>query len=161
MKRTIFSIAILTILAFNLCASAMVKADFSGSWSLDKARSSGLPPGMDQTMKVTQEGDSVKIETVVKSEQGEQAVPDAYSLDGKEKELVRGNAKGKRTSKWTAEGNGFEVSESLKAETPEGEVEIQTTRKWMLSSDGKTLTIEMNLKVPQGEQVSKRTFIKQ
>lgn len=161
MKRTIFSIAILAILALNLSAAIVVKADFNGSWKLDAAKSTGLPPGMDQSMKVTHEGDAVKIETTVKGEQGEQTVPDSYTLDGKEKDLARGNAKGKRTSKWTTDGSGFEVAESVKAETPEGEVEIQTARKWTLSADGKTLTIEMNVKGPQGEQQSKRTFIKQ
>lgn len=159
MKRTIFSIAILAILALNLNAAASAaKADFNGSWKLDAANSSGLPPGMDQTMTITHEGDTVKIETTLKTDQGEQTVPDAYVLDGKEKDLERGNAKGKRTSKWTAEGNGFEVTENVKAQTPEGEVEIQATRKWSLSTDGKTLTIEMTVKGPQGEQKSKRTF---
>jgi len=160
MSRTFFSIAILATLALNFGASALAKADFSGNWTLDKARSSGWPPGMDQTMTVTQNGDSVKIETTLKGEQGEQTVPDNYILDGKEKDLERGNAKGKRTSKWTADGNGFEVSEKVTAETPEGTVEIQATRKWALSTDGKTLTIEMTAKGPQGEQQSKRTFIK-
>lgn len=160
MKRIFLSIAILAALAFNIGASALAKADFSGNWALDKARSTGLPPGMDQSMTVTQNGDSVKIETTLKGEQGEQTVPDSYTLDGKEKDLERGSAKGKRTSKWTADGNGFEVSEKVTAETPEGTAEIQATRKWALSSDAKTLTIEMNVKGPQGEQQSKRTFIK-
>lgn len=160
MRRIFFSIAILAALALNFSASALVKADFSGSWALDKSRSTGLPPGMDQTMTVAQNGDSVKIETTLKGEQGEQIVPDSYILDGKEKDIERGNAKGKRTSKWTADGNGFEVTERVTADTPEGAVEIQATRKWTLSADGKTLTIDMTAKGPQGEQQSKRIFIK-
>ena len=161
MKRIFFSIGILAILALNIGASAAAKANFSGSWKLDKAKSDGLPPGMDQAMKVTHEGDSVNIETTLKGEQGEQTVPDSYILDGKEKDLQRGSAKGKRTSKWTTDGNGFEVSENVTAETPEGEVKLQTTRKWTLAADGKTLTIEMKVNGPQGEQMSKRTFVKQ
>jgi hypothetical protein len=164
MKKIFLSIVVLSAIAFSINASAMVttKGNFSGIWTLDKERSSGVPPGMDQTMTVTHEGDSVKIETTLKGEQGEQVVPDSYTLDGKEKELERGTAKGKRTSKWTADGNGFEVTENVKAQTQDGgEVELQTTRKWTLATDGKTLTIEMTVKGgPQGEQQLKRTFIK-
>jgi hypothetical protein len=40
-------------------AAAAQKADFSGIWTLDKSRSEGLPPGMDQTMTVRQAGDRV------------------------------------------------------------------------------------------------------
>ena len=164
MKKLFLSIAVLTAFALSVVgASAMMaKANFSGTWALDKERSSGVPPGMDQTMTVTHEGDSVKIETTLKGEQGEQVVPDSYTLDGKEKELERGGAKGKRTSKWTADGNGFDVTENVKAQTQEGgEVELQATRKWTLATDGKTLTIEMTVKGgPQGEQQVKRTFVK-
>lgn len=165
MKKTIFSIAILAILALNLSVSAMTKADFSGNWKLDSAKSSGLPSGMEQTMNIAQTGDTIKIETKVKGgPQGEQTVADTYTLNGKENDFAPSNmpnAKGKRASKWNADGNGIEVIEKAEVETPEGSVTIQATRKWTLSADGKTLVIEMKIKTPQGEQDIKRTFIKQ
>lgn len=166
MKKTIFSIAILALLALNLNALALpVKADFSGTWKLDAAKSTGLPPGMEQTMTVVQTGDIIKLETKVKGPQGEQTVPDSYAVDGRENDFKPANApngKGKRTAKWNADASGIEVTEKAEIETPDGgTVTVEATRKWTLAPDGKTLTIEMKVKSPQGEQESKRIFVKQ
>ena len=144
---------------------ASAKADFSGTWTLDKNNSEGLPPGMDQLMTVTQSGDKLSLETKLITEQGEQVVPDSYTLDGKEVEFTpRGggglSGKGKRTAKWGAEANSIEVSETATFDTPDGSVTFQTTRKWVLSADGKTLKIEMTVDGPNGKQLLKRTFIK-
>ena len=162
MTKRLFGLAVAAILMLNLSAAA---ADFSGTWKLDAAKSTGLPPGMEQTMTVVQTGDAIKIETVLKgTPQGEQKVPDSYVLDGKEHDFKPGNnpnAQGKRTSKPNAAG-GFEVVEKAEVETPDGErVTIEATRKWTLSADGKTLTIEMKVKTPQGEQQSRRIFVRQ
>ena len=165
MKKNILSVAVMMILALSLSISAVIKADFTGSWKLDSAKSTGLPPGMEQTMIVAQNGDTIKIETKVKGgPQGEQTVADSYILDGKENDFKPANmpnAKGKRTAKWNADDSGVEVSEKAEIETPEGNVTIQATRKWTLSADGKSLTIEMKVKTPQGEQESKRIFTRQ
>jgi len=169
MKKNFFSIAILTILALGLSVSAMAaKADFSGTWKLDAAKSTGLPPGMEQTMTVKQTGDEIKFETVVKGgPQGEQIVADAYTLDGKEHDFKPANApesaKGKRTAKWNQDTSGIDVAEKLEIiGAPDGStVTIEATRKWTLSADGKTLTIEIKSKSPQGEQNIKRIFVKQ
>ncbi len=165
MKDSFFCIVLAFVFALYINAPMMAaQADFSGTWKLDTVKSSGLPPGMEQTMFVTQKGDAVKIETRVKSPNGEQTVPDNYVLDGKETDFKLPNApdaKGKRTSKWNAGGNGFDVSEKAVVETPDGEATIEATRKWTLAADGKTLTIEMTVKSPNGTQESKRTFVKQ
>jgi hypothetical protein len=156
----------IVVLALGLTASAMTKADFSGTWKLDTAKSTGLPPGMDQTMNVFQNGENLKLETIVKgAPNGDQTVPDSYLLDGKEHDFKPGNnpnAKGKRTAKMNSDGNGFEVSEKAELETPDGErVTIEATRKWTLSADGKQLSIELKFKTPEGEKESKRIFVKQ
>lgn len=165
MKKPIIGIAVLALLTLNLNALALpAKADFSGVWKLDAARSTGLPPGMEQTMTVAQTGDTIKIETLVKgTPQGDITVADSYTADGREtdfKPANQPNGKGKRTAKWNADASGIEVTEALEIETPEGTVKVETTRKWSLA-DGKTLTIEMKVKSPQGEQESKRVFVKQ
>lgn len=164
MKRISLIIGIIS-LAFALAViSAAAKADFSGSWEMDKAKSEGVPADMEQTMTVTQTGDTVNVETKIKSAQGELAASASYVLDGKEAAYTqkRGEAegKGKRTSKWTSDTNGFEVTEEEKYDTPNGEVVIQISRKWAMQADGKTLVIELNFKTPNGEQHSKRTFVK-
>ena len=151
-------------LVITLCLGvASAKADFSGTWILDKSKSEGLPPGMDQTMTVVQIGDKLSLETKLTSEQGEQVVADSYMLDGKEAEFTPktpgGQAgKGKRTAKWAADGNGIEVNENSTFDGPEGSVNVQMTRVWTLSADGKTLKIDIAAEGPNGKQQIKRTF---
>jgi hypothetical protein len=154
------------LLAFALCATAAAaKADFSGTWALDKGRSEGLPPGMDQTMTVVQAGDIIKLETKVVTEEGEQTVSDSYTLSGAETDFAPqgpggSKGKGKRTAKWTADGSGIEVAESASFDTPEGAVTVKMNRKWSLAADGKTLTIELRHEGPQGTKESRRTFVR-
>lgn len=161
------TVGVAAVLALALCASAAAaaKADFSGAWALDKARSEGLPPGMDQTMSVTQSGDTIKLETKVVTEEGEQTVSDSYTLSGAETDFTPqgpggSKGKGKRTAKWTADGSGIEVAESVSFETPEGAVAVKMNRKWTLAADGKTLTIELRHEGPQGVKESRRTFVR-
>jgi hypothetical protein len=164
MKNKIITVGICALLLIFSAAAFAANPDFSGTWTLDKTKSEGLPPGMDQTMTVTQTGDKISIETKLIGDKGEQIVPDAYTLDGKETEFAprapNGSiGKGKRTAKWTEKG--FEISDFSTFDTPEGEkVTVKMTRKWTLSADGKTLQIEINAESPQGTQIIKRTFIK-
>ena len=144
-------------------AATSAKADFNGTWTLDKANTEGLPPGMDQIMTVVQTGDKLSLETKLISEEGEQVVADSYTLDGKETDFTPRtpggqSGKGKRTAKWTADG--IEVTEMSTFDGPQGPVNVQMQRKWVLSADGKTLKIELVAEGPQGKQQIKRTFIK-
>lgn len=154
------------VLALALGATAAAaKADFSGTWALDKARSEGLPPGMDQTMTVAHTGDTIRLETRVVTEEGEQTVSDSYTLGGAETDFAPpgpggSKGKGKRTAKWTADGGGIEVAESASFDTPEGAVTVKMNRKWTLAADGKTLTIELRHEGPQGVKESRRTFVR-
>lgn len=164
MKNRFFITTFAGILCLAIFAVAAAQdKNFSGTWRLEAAKSEGLPPGMNQEMKVSQNGDEVKIETKVITEKGEQTVPDSYNLNNQAMDFeptfpggVKG--KGKRTAKRTE--NGFEVVEKSSVDTPEGAVTIEMKRKWQLAADGKSLIIEMEVKGPQGEQKTKRTFIK-
>lgn len=165
MKRIIAKgcLVVLVLTLYTVMTSA--KADFSGTWTLDKGNSEGLPPGMDQLMTVVQTADKLSIETKLITEQGEQVVPDSYMLDGKEVEFAPKTpggqtGKGKRIAKWGADGNSIEVSENATFDTSEGAVAVQATRKWTLSPDGKTLRIDMTIDGPNGKQVLKRTFVR-
>lgn len=145
--------------------SSAAQGKFSGTWTLDKNASEGLPPGMDQVMTVVQTGEKLSIETKLMSDQGEQVVPDSYILNGQEVDFTPptpggGSGKGKRTSKLGADGNTIEVSESATFETPDGTANVKATRKWTLSPDGKTLKIDMTVEGPNGTQVFKRTFVR-
>ena len=146
-------------------SSTSPKVDLSGTWTLDKNNSEGLPPGMDQAMTVVQTGDKLSLETKLITDEGERVVPDSYVLDGKEVEFAPKapngqSGKGKRTAKWSSDGNGIEVNETAVFFGPDGQVDIQTTRVWTLSPDGKTLKIELTVEGPNGKQQVKRTFIR-
>jgi hypothetical protein len=164
MKHIITTIGIVMVMALGVVV-ASAKADFSGTWALDKSNSEGLPPGMDQSMTVVQTGDKLSLETKLITPDGEHVVNDSYTLDGKEAEFTPRapngqTGKGKRTAKWTADGNGIEVKETSTFDGPEGAVNIQMSRVWALSADGKTLKIDITADGPNGKQQVKRTFTK-
>ena len=170
MKRKIAagSVAVVALVALSLVvAAAAAKPDFSGKWALDKAKSEGLLPNVDQTMTVTQTGDKIELETkITGGPQGERTVKDSYTVDGKEADFTPQGpqgpiGKGKRTAKWSADGAGLEVSETATLDGPNGPDEVSATRKWTLAADGKTMTIELTFNGEQGTQKTKRTFVKQ
>ncbi len=158
-----FSTIAALFMSLTFGASA-AKIDLSGTWALDKAKSEGLPPSMDQLMTIKQKDDKISVETKFTTDKGEQSSSDSYTIDGKETEYTPKvpnnvtNAKGKRTTKWTTDG--FEVLETITGDTPTGPVTVRTTRKWSLSADGKTLKIDLTQKLPDGTREVKRTFNK-
>lgn len=165
MKRMSALSSLVAAVALTLSfGGAAATADFSGTWVMDGSRSEGVPPDMEQTMTVRQTGDMLSVETKVVTDQGDQTIDASYSFDGKETLYTpkRGGAegKGKRTVKWSADGNGFEATEEEKFDSPNGEVTLQFTRKWQLLPDARTLIIELDVKGPNGPQHSRRTFVK-
>ncbi len=165
MRRSIFIASLATIIVAFTVGFSDSKADFSGKWTMDAAKSEGLPSGMDQIMTVSHKGDQITLETkVMPPDQPAFSVSANYTLDGKEaaftQQTPNGEAKGKRTARWAADGKGIEVKEEVVIETPEGAVTIKIDRKWVLSADGKTLTIDLTQSGPQGDNHSKRVFNK-
>jgi hypothetical protein len=166
-RKLLIGIIAVTIFAFGVVIAA-AKGDFNGVWTLDAGKSEGMPPGLMQTMTVTQKGDRIEIETKSKVGEGPERVgKDAYVLDGKEADFTApvppGAAKkAKRTSKLTDDGNGFDATEEVVVNAPDrgGEATIRAKRSWRLSADGKTLTIEMEVENPNGTNKFKRVFVK-
>lgn len=159
-------IVMMTVIAAGVVA-VKAKPDFSGSWTMDRARSFGMPGNMQQTMVVTHKGDQIDLETKLIQPNNERVVKDSYIMDGKEHEFTppappnappdAPPAKGKRTSNWLPNGNGIVVTESTTTETPKGPVTAQLTRKWTLTSDGE-LIIDMYIDNPNGSFETKRIF---
>jgi hypothetical protein len=164
MKRILAATGLAGVVLMLSVGLVAAKADFSGTWVMDKSRSEGVPPDMEQTMTVTQSEDTLNVETKVVTDQGDQTITGVYTFNGREMEYTPKRmgveGKGKRTAKWAADGNGFEVNEEEKFDAPGGEVTFQFTRKWLLLPDGKTLSIELDVKGLNGPQHSKRTFVK-
>ena len=168
MKRKLL-IGIVAVMAFAFgVGNVTAQSDFSGVWTLDASKSANVPPGLIQTMTVTQNGDRVEVETKSKAGEGQERVgKDAYVLDGKETDFTmgRGAKNAKRVSKLTADGNGFVVTEEFVVNQPDGgEATVRANRRWILSADGKTLTIEMVAENPNDASKprsrSRRVFVK-
>jgi hypothetical protein len=153
------------ILAVSVFAFAAAKPDFNGAWTMDRGRSFGLPPDMNQTMTVTQNGDQIDIETKLIQPNNERSVKDTYILDGKEHDFTppappnQPAPKGKRTAMWLPNDRGIQVTDITTAETPKGTVTNQTVRKWTISGSGE-LVIDMYIDNANASYEAKRIFIK-
>ena len=164
MARTLLMTA--AILVLSVIALAAAKPNFTGAWTMDRARSFGLPADMNQTLTITQKEDRIELETKLIQPNNERTVKDTYVLDGKEYDftpLVPPNqppAAGKRTAVWLPGERGIQVTDVTTAETPKGTVKTQTVRKWTISSQGE-LVIDMYVDNPNVSYEAKRIFIKQ
>jgi hypothetical protein len=164
------SIAAVTIMAVAVIALAATKPNFSGTWTMDRARSFGLPGNMNQTLTVTHKDDQIELETKLIQPGNERVVKDTYILDGKEHEFTpqvppnqpanQPPPKGKRTANWMPGDKGITVTEISTAETPKGPVTTQVVRKWTISGPGE-LVVDMYIDNPNGSFESKRIFVKQ
>jgi hypothetical protein len=157
------SIAVAAILAMSVLALAAMKQDFSGTWTMDRGRSFGLPANMNQVLTITQKEDHIELETKLIQPNNERVVKDTYVLDGKEYEFTpqappgQTPPKGKRTANWLPGGNGITVTEVTTSETPKGPVTIQVVRKWTISGQGE-LVIDMYVDNPNVSYEAKRIF---
>jgi hypothetical protein len=172
------------LLAGVLSASAAAPANFAGTWTLDKAKSEGLPPNAaaieSLTLTVTQ--DAQQITSDAKMTMGGQAdaaggpgqgrgrgmglfPPNAsYKLDGTETTADNPGGMGGTTTykaAWKDGGKTLELKRVRKGNFQGNEVTITTTEDWTLSADGKTLTIKRTTESPRGTQNSTLVFNKQ
>ena len=164
MRRTVLG-SLVCLFVLSILAVAASKPNFTGSWTMDRSRSFGLPADMQQTMTVTQKDETIELETKLIQPNNERSVKDTYIIDGKEHEFTppvqpgQPPAKGKRTTTWLPAGNGIMVSEVTTAETPKGPATTQIVRKWTLSAQGE-LVIDMYVDNPNVSYEAKRIFLK-
>ncbi len=137
-----------TAIVLLLLAAVEVSAavDFSGKWALDPARSTGLPPGVEQTLVVEQNGDTLSVATTLITDNTDRVTRDAYDLDKGERDFppqMPGlNAKvARRTARRTGEQT-IEVSDHIEGEGASGPTTLNIVRTWELAADGRTLTID-------------------
>jgi hypothetical protein len=165
MTRKMLLIAAVTM-TFSILALAVTKPNFSGNWTMDRARSFGLPANMNQSLTITQTDDRIELETKLIQPDNERVVKDTYILDGKEYEFTpqvppnQPPAKGKRTAVWLPGDKGIQVTEVTTSETPKGTVTTQVVRKWTISGQGE-LVIDMYVDNPNMSYEAKRIFKKQ
>ena len=165
MKLRIALLVVTALLLTGGLAFAAAKANFSGTWMMDKSRSDGIPPNVEQTMTMTQVDDQLTMQNKITTPNGDIIIGDAFTINGKEVEFTQKRngeeLKGKRTSKWIADGNGFESNEEFTIVGDDNlPITQQITRKWMMAADGKTFTVDLFGKTPNGDLHTKRTFVK-
>ena len=157
----------LLILGMLLTCAANVfaqKPDFSGSWTVDRARSFGLPGNMNQTMVITQTAAEMTVETKLIQPGNERTVKDSYVLDGKEHDFTPQVAPGqpipkaKRTATWMPGGNGLLITNVVTTETPKGPATTQDVRKWTIING--ELVIAQYVDNPNVSYEAKRIFKK-
>ncbi|MEK6320623.1 MAG: hypothetical protein AABN33_02955 [Acidobacteriota bacterium] len=167
MKRSLVFLSLCCVLMVGFWSVSAAPTDFSGTWSLDKAKSEGLQGRManvDQTWVVTQDA---KTLTVDKSFSGsEQPMPSqksTYNLDGSETSMeMTGRMPGKAAlkAKWQGDGKILELSSVLKTNVQGNDVTITATEHWELADGGKTLKVHREQESPQGKRETKLTFAK-
>ena len=163
-KLLIVSLATLALSIFAIAATT--KPNFSGTWTMDRARSFGMPGDMTQVLTITQKEDQLEVETKIIQPKNERTVKDTIIIDGKEHEFTppappgQTPPKGRRTANWLPNDLGITVTDVTTAQTPKGEVTTQNLRKWTINSQGE-LVIDSYVDNPSVSYEAKRIFKKQ
>jgi hypothetical protein len=159
MKRAaVFIIFIFINLAFSGSALAQGRPDFSGTWTLDMAKSDmgqARPIGM-PARKVTLVIKQTPALLAIEHKVGDRTETATHKLDGSES--VNKSPSGqdiKSTSRWV--GSTL-VTKSVMS-TGNGTAETSDVRS--LSADGKVMTIELTRKTPGGEVKQKLIYNKE
>ena len=155
MKRTaILALAAAIVIPFS--ARAQSKPDFSGTWTMDAAKSDPAPQGRggggggSQTIKQTATELSVQTE----GRQGPQTM--VYKLDGSastNKVMGRGGEQEvKSTAKWDGSSLVIETTRDIQG--------MSITTKEVRKMDGASMVVETTINTPQGEQKRKVVYNK-
>ncbi|MFL6229616.1 MAG: hypothetical protein ACJ741_12650 [Pyrinomonadaceae bacterium] len=70
MRRKFVAVLAALALFTALSLAAAAKANFGGTWVMDAAKSEGMPPGLEQTLTVKQDGDKIETNVKIKSPLG-------------------------------------------------------------------------------------------
>lgn len=160
-------VAFAAIMALSVLAlAAVTKPNFSGTWTMDRARSFGMPGDMTQVLTITHKDDQLEVETKIIQPNNERVIKDTIILDGKEREFTpsvppgQPQPKGKRTATWLPGDIGITITDVTTAQTPKGEVTTQNLRKWTINAQGE-LVIDSYVDNPNVSYEAKRIFKKQ
>jgi hypothetical protein len=164
---------------------AAAPGNFGGTWTLDKSKSQGLNPRMQNAESVawviTQTDKEITIEEKITGGAPPEGVgpgrpgggggggrmgggfggPRTFNLDGSETSAdMGGRGKVARKATLSSDGKTLELTSKATFQGPEGEVTSSTTEKLQLSGDGKTLTVNRHSEGPRGPQDSTYVFNK-
>lgn len=178
MRRAFLIAGLMAAFAVAVLAAGAASANFAGTWALDKTKSQGLDPRMqnaDVSWVITQDDKQISIETKVTGGQPPAGGPGSgggrgmggprtYSLDGKEvTSEAGGQMGGSNTTKasWSSDGATLELSSVRTGNRDGQDFKFTTTDKLSLSGDGKVLTAIRHSESPRGTMDSTLVFNKQ
>ena len=140
------------------------KANFSGDWKLDEAKSElGQFGGrVARSVKAEQKADAITITKTTPGFNGGDPVTSTVTLtyDGKVTDSEGfGGSKRKSTAKWSDDGQTLIISSSTTFERNGETTEFKSTETWTLTKDG-TLSIVTNTTSPRGDVTTKAIYTK-
>jgi len=151
--------------------SAEGKVNFSGTWILDKSKSDvsqfiGVGEDAEKTqnasmtMVVDQQGASLRVTRILKTQGDERKELHTYKIDGNETTNTgfRGETVVARAF-W--EGDKLVVVSTRTKRVLMKDISAESRGVWSLSPDGKTLTIAAQVNSPRGEQRVRAVYDKQ
>ena len=163
--RSSWGFILLACLALSITAQS--KANFSGTWLLDRSKSDiqqmrnmadAQHAGL--TMVVDQQGNTLHVTRTFKIEGEARQEAHTYKTDGTETTNtgLRGESVATKAN-W--DGDQLVILSTRKVSMLVREVTVESKGIWRLSPDGKTLTIEGTIHAPRGEQRMRLVFDKQ
>ena len=150
MKARVSLAACAALLALAISTAAQGLPNFTGTWTLDVAKSDFGPiPGPESVVMVIDHKEpSLKVNTTQKSQMGEATNDSTYTTDGKDNvnkmRTPAGEQDFKSTTKWS--GKMLATNRTIEAQG----MSIGIDETWDLSPDGKVMTINRTLNTPQG-----------
>ena len=157
--RRVVLLAFVAAVILPFAARAQGKTDFSGTWTLDAAKSDPPPQGRGGgggggTLTIKQTGTELSITS--EGRQGPQTM--TYKLDGSESTnqvMGRGGAStAKSTAKWDGSSLVIETTRDFNG------MSITTKEVRRLDNGGKEMLVETTAQTPNGEQKRKVVYTK-
>jgi hypothetical protein len=169
MKKLIVTTGLFAILMTAVWAvsAAPAATSFAGTWALDKGKSEGLNPGLQNaesvTLTITQDDKELVWKQEVVGAQMQQPAA-TYKLDGSETtgDVNVGQMQGKATrkAKWMDGGKMLELNTVIKLDFQGQEVTVNVVQHLELAESGKVLKVHSTTESPRGTQESKLTYNK-
>ena len=184
MRKFLYAFGLTSALVFAMAAHAAAPPpNFAGTWMLDKSKSQGLSPRMqnvEASWVITQTDKEISIEEKITGApsqgsgisagsggQGQgggpgrgMMPPRAYNLDGSETTGETGRGKFVRKATLSADGKTLELMSKMTFQGQDGGIVTTTNDKMSLSADGKVLTVVRHTESPRGAQDSTMVFNK-
>jgi len=172
MQKQIVVSALAAALAMPALVLAQAKADLSGTWTIDQAKSDPPPGppggagggrggggggrmmggGMPSKLVIKQTGAELTVESTLPNG----AQTSVYKLDGSESVNKMGMGEAKSQASW--DGGNLVITGKQAISTPQGDIELDI--KEVYSVSGSTLTVTTTRTTPRGENTRKLVFNK-